>query len=140
MIAPAPRDAPAPPTVFHVAETANLRGIARDGLWPARNLARRALGAVEGERLSRTHRPRRLELPDGVVLRDQAPMPPQALARALDPPVAPADWYGIVNLGVYFWVDRTGWPAIWRRSADPFRLSSPSTPPRSCATSPRRPS
>lgn len=32
-------------------------------------------------------------------------MPPRALARCLDPGLAPADWYTLLNGCVFFWLD-----------------------------------
>jgi hypothetical protein len=44
-------------------------------------------------------------LPDGRYIRGQRPMPPQALARCLDPGLTPADWYALLNGCVFFWLD-----------------------------------
>lgn len=51
------------------------------------------------------YRPALLRSPSGVVLRDQAPMPPSALQRCLDQGLTPEDWYQLVNRHVYFWLD-----------------------------------
>jgi Protein of unknown function (DUF3237) len=44
--------------------------------------------------------------PSGAVIRDQAPMPSMALARCLYADTSSADWYALVNQGVFFWCDR----------------------------------
>lgn len=91
--------------VFHIADARNWPGIQRDGLLCATDLMRRALGGSHGQVASRCYRPKAVTLPDGVVLRDQAPMPPGALAPCLDPGRTTSDWYGLINAGIYFWTD-----------------------------------
>jgi len=41
-----------------------------------------------------------------VLIRDQRPMPPAALARALDDGLGPSDWYALLNGFVFLWPDR----------------------------------
>ncbi|MFI4986790.1 MAG: DUF7002 family protein [Alphaproteobacteria bacterium] len=65
------------------------------------------LAGLQGaERLGieRRHRPSSVVLPNGAVLRDQAPMPPAALARCLMG-MAAEDWYALLNSKVFFWLD-----------------------------------
>lgn len=87
--------------VFHLAEAQNWPAIQREGLLSAERLFARA-GAP---REMRNHRPKSLQLPDGVLVRDQSPMPPAALSRCLDPGLTPEDWYALINSKVFFWCD-----------------------------------
>lgn len=67
------------------------------------------LAHIEGDELRSAlgrHRPGNLVLPNGVIVRDQSPMPPRALARALPPDVTPADWYRFLNGFVFLWANR----------------------------------
>jgi hypothetical protein len=41
-----------------------------------------------------------------VLIRDQRPMPPAALAGALEDGLEPADWYALLNGHVFLWPDR----------------------------------
>jgi hypothetical protein len=52
------------------------------------------------------HRQVQLVLSNGVVIRDQSPMPPQSLARALSPDLEPKDWYRFLNGFVFLWASR----------------------------------
>lgn len=54
----------------------------------------------------RQHRPDYVRLSESVLVRDQRPMPPAALARALDDGLDPGDWYALLNGHVFFWPDR----------------------------------
>ncbi|WP_420969090.1 DUF7002 family protein [Bradyrhizobium sp. B120] len=89
-----------PVAVYHLVDAANWDRVRRDGLKCTADLIGRDNAAC-GE-----HRPRAIAAPDGSYIRDQAPMPPSALARCLDPPLVPADWYRMLNGLVFFWFDR----------------------------------
>lgn len=65
--------------LYHLAEAANMPGIRAHGLLSTARLAERA-GVPDRERVLRTHRPGHVVLPDGVMIRDQRPMPPTQLA------------------------------------------------------------
>ena len=80
--------------------------------------------------LNRQHRRTTHTLPDGTVLRDQRPMPPDALARCLAG-ATPADWYARLNSHVFFWLDLGRAEAMraayrtrpqWRLTIDTQRL------------------
>jgi hypothetical protein len=91
-----------PRHVLHLAEVANLPSIERHGLLSTSRLL--DLAGVRGDeraRLERAHRPDRATLPNGVVIRDQRPMPPAALARCLIG-ITPAEWYALLNSKVFF--------------------------------------
>ncbi len=49
------------------------------------------------------HRSETLALPNGVLIRDQIPMPPKALAPALPKGMTPSDWYRLLNGFVFLW-------------------------------------
>jgi hypothetical protein len=94
-----------PGHVYHLAEAANFDSIQRYGLLSASALLE--LARIRGEeriRLEARQRTIHTKLPNGTYLRDQKPMPPQALARCLVG-MEPADWYGLINSKVFFWVD-----------------------------------
>ena len=91
--------------VYHLADAENWPSIQRRGLLSAtRLLALSGLGAEEQARIEKAQRPVSLTLPGGAVLRDQAPMPPSALARCLVD-MTPAEWYALINSKVFFWFD-----------------------------------
>lgn len=92
------RDLPA--IAFHIAEGANWAHVQREGL-----ISARALLAANGLPAACGWRSGNLALPDGRVIRDQKPMPPTALARCLDAPLSPDDWYDLLNGCVFFWLD-----------------------------------
>jgi hypothetical protein len=94
-----------PARIYHLAEAANWPSIERSGLHSAATLLE--LAGVRGARreaLERQQRPAHAELPGGAQLRDQRPMPADALARCLVG-LSPAEWYALVNARVFFWLD-----------------------------------
>ena len=95
-----------PSEVFHVADAANWPSIQRRGLLCTETLLAGSGVTAEDAAAARAHRPQGLQLSDGVQIRDQRPAPPDALARCLDPGVTPADWYGLLNGSIFFWLDR----------------------------------
>jgi hypothetical protein len=97
--------------LYHLAEAANLASIRQYGLLSTESLLALA-GIAEPKRapLLRRHRPDHVRLSDSVLIRDQRPMPPGALARALRDGLEPADWYALLNGHVFLWPD-------WERTA-----------------------
>jgi hypothetical protein len=53
----------------------------------------------------RRHRPTAQHLASGVLIRNQKPMPPTALARCLKSGLTPEDWFELLNSKVFFWLD-----------------------------------
>jgi hypothetical protein len=100
-----------PPTrfgsLYHLADTENLTSILRHGLMSTERLLLLAdVAAPERAALLRCHRRMNLQLRDGLVIRDQRPMPPAALAPALKDGLTPSDWYALLNSFVFLWPDR----------------------------------
>lgn len=94
-----------PSTIYHLAEEANLRSIQENGLLSTTKLIAAApLSDADRRSLEREQRRAHTELASGVQIRDQRPMPPNALQRCLVG-LTPADWYGLVNARVFFWLD-----------------------------------
>jgi hypothetical protein len=93
--------------LYHLAEAENLPSILEHGLMSTERLLS-MLGVSEAKRatLLRSHRPDSVRLSKGVIIRDQRPMPPAALARALEDGLEPADWYALLNDHVFLWPDR----------------------------------
>ncbi|SRR6266851_3112724 len=93
--------------VYHLVDANNLRSIERDGLFSTNLLLERSgLSADECRRRQRQQRKERTRLPDGVVIRDQNPMPPRALSQCLVDGTTPGEWYALLNSMIFFWADR----------------------------------
>ena len=93
--------------LYHLAEADNLPSILQHGLMSTEGLLG-LVGMPQAERgpLLRRHRPNSFRLSKSVLIRDQGPMPPSALARALVGGLEPADWYALLNGHVFLWPDR----------------------------------
>ena len=93
--------------LYHLAEADNLTSILQHGLMSTERLLS-LVGMPEAERaaLLRRHRPNSSRLSESVLIRDQRPMPPATLARALMDGLEPADWYALLNGHVFLWPDR----------------------------------
>jgi hypothetical protein len=93
--------------LYHLAEADNLDSILRHGLLSTERLLEQAgLPYRERAEAMRRHRAANLRLPTGTLIRDQAPMPPSALASALGDGMEPGDWYALLNSHVFLWPDR----------------------------------
>jgi hypothetical protein len=91
----------------HPPEADNLVSILNHGLMSTERLVRLAgISEPASIALLRTHRPDKVRLRKGVVIRDLRPMPPAALAGALEDGLEPADWYALLNSFVFLWSDR----------------------------------
>lgn len=94
-----------PPFVYHLAEAENWPSIQRYGLLSTRALLDRiGMNGSCRAAIEREHRPNRIILPTGVVIRDQKPMPPAALEGCLVGMTA-SQWYELLNSKVFFWFD-----------------------------------
>jgi hypothetical protein len=89
---------------YHWADPVNLPSIRQHGLLSTERLISLAgLKGAERAGMLSQYRPSRVELPNGVVIRDQTPMPPAFLAKALPPGISPSDWYRLLNSFVFLW-------------------------------------
>ena len=97
-----------PPKYFyHIAEPANLESIQRHGLLSTERLMRQVLKRDEELHSALgQHRPDTLVLSNGVIIRDQSPMPPRSLKPALSPGMEPSDWYRFLNGFVFLWANQ----------------------------------
>ncbi len=93
------------PVIYHMAEAANWPAIQQDGLYSASKLLDSAgIVGQDRERLEKHQRFTHTELPNGVQLRDQRPLPPKALATCLIG-MSPSQWYALINSRIFFWFD-----------------------------------
>ena len=89
--------------LYHLTDARNWPSIERAGLLSTRRLLERTnISEAERRLIGREHRPASLPLPDGVIINDQKPMPPNRLARALIG-LTVSDWYALLNSKVFFW-------------------------------------
>jgi hypothetical protein len=94
-----------PAHIYHLAEAANWRSIQLHGLLSTSALLDlTALPKKERDRYEQHHRPDHTELTGGIHIRDQKPMPAEALRRCLVD-LTPAEWYRLHNGKVFFWLD-----------------------------------
>jgi hypothetical protein len=93
--------------LYHLAEADNLDSILKHGLLSTERLLELA-GLTDQDRadVMRRHRATNVRLPSGALIRDQAPMPPSALASALDDGMEPGDWYALLNSHVFLWPEK----------------------------------
>jgi hypothetical protein len=98
-------DWPLPAHAFHLADLENWPSIQQNGLHSTAALIARAGLRGRAARPFATYRGESMRLPSGAVIRDQRPMPPDALRRCLDDDLSPEDWYRLVNRKVFFWLD-----------------------------------
>ena len=93
--------------LYHLADADNVPSILKHGLLSTERLLG-LTGMAETERAAFLRRQRRDSLPlaKGVTIRDQRPMPPSALAPALDDGLEPGDWYALLNSYVFLWPDK----------------------------------
>ena len=94
-----------PAHIYHLAEAANWPSIQRHGLLSTSALLDlTALPKYERDRYEQQHRPHHRELPGGIQIRDQKPLPARALERCLVG-LRPSEWYQLLNRKVFFWLD-----------------------------------
>lgn len=98
------------PWLYHMAEAGTWPSIRERGLMSTSGvLDHFGLSGAERRAIEQGHRPGKLAvLPgasDAIVLRDQAPMPPDRLRNALGPETSIESWYAIINSKVFFWTE-----------------------------------
>jgi hypothetical protein len=93
--------------LYHLAEAENLASILKHGLMSTERLLNFVrMSEPKRTALLRGHRRDCLRPSENVLIRDQRPMPPAALAGALQDGLVPADWYALLNGHVFLWPDR----------------------------------
>jgi hypothetical protein len=93
--------------LYHLAEAGNLASILEHGLKSTEQLLDLVdMPRAERAVLLRTHRQDHVRLSGSVRIRDQRPMPPAALAGALQGGMEPGDWYALLNGHVFLWPNR----------------------------------
>ncbi len=94
-----------PSRIYHLADADNWSSIRNNGLLSTSALLRQSGVVTEDrDRIERSQRLQDMVLPNGVRLRDQKPMPPEALEQCLVG-MTPTEWYALINSKVFFWVD-----------------------------------
>jgi len=97
----------APRHFYHLAEPDNWPLIRRHGLMSTERLLDLAkVTEKEREAILFQHRPESVVLPNGIIIRDQRPMPPHLIARALSKDVSPSAWYRFLNRFIFLWSTR----------------------------------
>jgi len=95
-----------PKHFYHWAEPANLPSIRQHGLLSTERLVAMVESSEKKrEQILSRHRPDSLVLSNGVIIRDQSPMPPEALAKALRKEMPPSEWYRFLNGFVFLWAN-----------------------------------
>lgn len=99
------------PELYHMAEKDSWTSIRKFGLLSVTAIL--DLFAYDGarrERIESQWRPEKITVRDpvkgSIVIRDQKPMPPDALAPCLIGGIQPSDWYKLLNGRSFFWVSR----------------------------------
>jgi hypothetical protein len=98
------------PKLYHMAEAGSWPSIAHRGLMSASAvLDHFGVGGEDRLRYERVQRRKKMTVlpgqPGQIVLRDQKPMPPERLERALNDGTTPAEWYQLINEKVFFWAE-----------------------------------
>lgn len=96
------------PRLYHMAQAGSWPSIQANGLLSTRAVL--DCFSITGDSrldLEERHRPESVVITDPkfgtVVLRDQKPMPPNRLAKALNDGTSPEDWYRFLNSRVFLW-------------------------------------
>lgn len=99
------------PRLFHMAEEGSWPSIKKHGLLStAAALDRYSIQGASRLTLEEGHRAEKVKVgapADFIVLRDQKPMEPSRLARALTDGTTPAEWYKFLNSKVFMWAEET---------------------------------
>lgn len=87
-------------------ESGNWSSIQRHGLLSTSRLLDLAgVFGTERNKIERHQRLHALHLSDAVMIRDQVPIPPNALSKCLANGMTVEDWYAELNGRVFFWLD-----------------------------------
>lgn len=95
------------PRLFHMAEVGTWPSIKQHGLLSTSAvLDKLGIAGTSRARYETEHRPEKMTVgqgTDAIVLRDQKPMPPERIAKALVDGTAPQQWYKFLNGKVFMW-------------------------------------
>lgn len=95
------------PRFFHMAERDTWQSIKANGLLSTTAvLDRYKLSGLRRVAIEEGHRPTKMRVgdaSDGIMLRDQVPMPPRRLETALIDGTTPGQWYKFLNGRVFMW-------------------------------------
>jgi len=95
-----------PKYFYHLAHRSNLDSIRKLGLISTTELLKELdIPSERQEEIIAQQRPKSIILQENLIIRDQSPMPPTALAKTLPPGVMPSDWYRLMNSFVFLWPD-----------------------------------
>lgn len=97
------------PRLFHMAEVGTWPSIKQRGLLSTSAvLDRLGIHGVARTPYETEHRPEKMTVGQGanaIVLRDQKPMPPDRIAKALVDGTSPQQWYKFLNGKVFMWAE-----------------------------------
>lgn len=97
------------PRIFHMAEAGTWPSIRDRGLMSASAVLDHFGVTGKARNEYEAHRTTKMSVlphaPGHIVLRDQKPMPPERLARALVDGTTPEEWYRLINAKVFFWAE-----------------------------------
>ncbi len=96
------------PNIYHMAEVGTWDSIRTLGLMSTSAVLEHFnLPLEDRARIESSHRPNKIKIgpssSDCIVLRDQIPMPPERLRRALANQTTIEEWYSTINSKVFFW-------------------------------------
>lgn len=97
-----------PPVIYHLAESCNWESIKKQGLLSTCNLVNASeLEEKDKHTILTTQRIESVILPNGTLIRDQIPMPPNSLEKCLID-MTSFQWYKLLNSKIFFWgsIDR----------------------------------
>lgn len=96
------------PKLYHMAERDTWESICKLGLLStAAILDLLKIEGINRKRLEAQHRPEKVAVSGEIVLRDQKPMPPERLSKALIGGVTAAEWYAHLNGKVFLWAEES---------------------------------
>ena len=95
------------PRLYHMAEVGAWPSIKKHGLLSTRAVLNlHGVAGKERHQYEKNYRPEKMTVGSGksaIVLRDQKPMPPNRLYRALTDGSTPEQWYQLLNGKVFMW-------------------------------------
>jgi len=97
------------PRLYHMAERDTWPSIKKHGLLStAAILDHHGIKGAARNAFEKDHRPTKMSVgvdKNSIVLRDQKPMPPDRIAKALIDGTTPSEWYKFLNRKVFMWAE-----------------------------------